>query len=218
MSQKQYALYDDRFLEPIAVTHIMGDPKISIIELIANSWDAGATEVTILWPEEDEQKFSIKDDGHGMTKAHFLKRFRTLAYNRIREQGSIAEIPPDHQDKIGSRPTFGRNGKGRLGGFAFGDSYTVVTSRDGQESTFKVAKDLRHTLTFQEIGDQKPNANHGTKIFIESAVKPHLSVEEARKEIGMRFLTDPNFKVKLNGVEISFADIPEDHIHEMNMI
>src|SRR5687768_3755252 len=100
MSQKQYALFDDRFLESFAGTAIMGDPKISIIELIANAWDAGATEVTIEWPENDGDKFAIKDNGHGMTESQFQKRFRTLAYNRIREQGASAEIPPDHKDKI----------------------------------------------------------------------------------------------------------------------
>jgi hypothetical protein len=218
MSQKQYALFDDRFLESFAGSSIMGDPKISIIELIANAWDAGATEVIIKWPENDGDEFSIKDNGHGMTESQFQKRFRTLAYNRIREQGTSAEIPPDHKNKIALRPTFGRNGKGRLGGFAFGEHYLVNTSRDGQKVSYKVSRDLTHSLAFQKIGDGKPILTHGTEIIIANAIQTGISAEDARKEIGMRFLTDPNFKVSLNGVEISFADIPDEHMHEINVL
>lgn len=218
MSQKQYALFDDRFLESFAGTSIMGDPKISIIELIANSWDSGATEVIIQWPENDGDVFSVKDNGHGMTESQFQKRFRTLAYNRVREQGATAEIPPDHKDKIAVRPTFGRNGKGRLAAFAFGEQYIVNTSRDGTEISYKVSKDLTHSLAFQKIGDGKPNSKHGTEIVINNALQTSISADDARKEIGMRFLTDPNFKVILNGIEISFADIPDEHIHEINVI
>ncbi|WP_409994916.1 ATP-binding protein [Chitinophaga pinensis] len=32
------------------------------MELVANAWDAGATEVNIEWPESDGQKFSIADN------------------------------------------------------------------------------------------------------------------------------------------------------------
>jgi hypothetical protein len=218
MSQKQYALFDDRFLESFVGLSIMGDPKISIIELIANSWDAGATEVQINWPEEEGQKFSIKDNGSGMTDAQFQKRFRTLAYNRIKEQGNSAEIPEDHKDKIAMRPAFGRNGKGRVAGFAFGDSYVVNTHRNSQEISYKVARDITHTLVFQKIGDSKQTSEHGTEINVGNSLRTNISAEDARKEVGMRFLIDPNFKVSLNNVEISFADIPEDHIHDMNIM
>jgi hypothetical protein len=196
----------------------MGDPKVSIIELIANSWDAGATVVEIQWPTEDEEPFYIKDNGHGMTEAQFLKRFRTLAYNRIREQGNAVEIPIDHKDRIAVRQAFGRNGKGRLGGFAFGDSYLVTTARDGHEITYQVSRDLTHSLAFQKMVGPKPVDYHGTAVAVAFAVQPPLSADEARKEIGMRFLTDPNFTVKLNAVPITFNDIPEGHLQEQNIL
>ena len=37
--------------------------------------------------------------------------------------------------------------------------------------------------------------------------------DDARKEIGMRFLTDPNFKVSVNKVQVDFSHIPEKHIY-----
>lgn len=43
MSAKQLALFDDRFLESFVGKGIISDPKIAIIELIANAWDAPST-------------------------------------------------------------------------------------------------------------------------------------------------------------------------------
>lgn len=218
MAQKQYALFDDRFLEAFVGSAIISDSKVAIIELIANAWDAAATLVEIQWPEEDGQLFSIKDNGHGMTEAMFDKRFRTLAYNRSKEQGIYADVPEDLKAQIGKRPVFGKNGKGRLGGFAFGESYFVKTKRNGQENTFKVSKDLIHTLAFQKTQTNSIAPNeHGTEISVPNSIKSNLSAEDARKEIGMRFLTDPHFKVFLNGVEITFNDIPNEFITIMEI-
>jgi BMFP domain-containing protein YqiC len=212
MSQKQYALFDDRFLESFAGTAIVNDPKVAIIELVANAWDAGATTVEIKWPSDDGDKFSIIDNGHGMTDSQFNKRFRTLAYNRSSEQGLYAEIPNDLKSLIGKRPTFGKNGKGRLGAFAFGDTFCVRTWRNDIQILYKVSKDFTHTLAFQKQGEPITFLGHGTEIFNDFAVKPYLNAEDARREIGMRFLTDPHFNVFVNGIKITFQDIPEHNI------
>ncbi len=217
MAQKEYALFDDRFLESFVGSSILGEPKVAIMELIANAWDAGATSVNIIWPRHDGEQFSISDNGHGMNEAQFNKRFRTYSYNRVREQGNYAEVPQENAEKVINRPAFGKNGKGRLAGFAFGDSYLVRTKREGKEINYKVFKDLTNTLAFQKVGNDKQSNGHGTDIIVENAVKPNLSDEQARKEIGMRFLTDPNFKVVLNGIEITFADIPEENIHTIDL-
>ncbi|MBN8669408.1 MAG: ATP-binding protein [Chitinophagales bacterium] len=216
MAATEYALFEDRFLESFVGSSIFRDPKVAIIELIANAWDAGATEVTISWPENDDELFLVKDNGHGMTDSQFRKRFQKLAYNRSREQGQYAEIPQPHQDKIGKRPTFGRNGKGRLAAFAFGDEFFVKTTREGFQNIFKVFQHPTHNqLAFQKVGNQVEMPGSGTEIYVEHALKTNLSSEDGRREIGMRFLTDPHFKVKLNNVEITFDDIPEECISKI---
>lgn len=48
MANKQETLFDERFLESFVGNSIFTDSKIAIIELIANAWDAGATNVQIL--------------------------------------------------------------------------------------------------------------------------------------------------------------------------
>lgn len=208
---KQIALFDDRFLESFAGRGIISDPKIAIIELIANSWDAAATKVEILWPNEDGDKFSIVDNGHGMTESEFNKRFRTLAYDRHREQGGYAVIPTDHKMLIGKRPAFGRNGKGRLSGFAFGEFFQVKTWSGSKEIQYKVFSDSTNILAFEKLGTQEKEG-HGTEILVKNAIKPNITLDQIKVEIGMRFMTDPNFEVSINNEKITFLDIPTENI------
>ncbi|TQO38685.1 histidine kinase/DNA gyrase B/HSP90-like ATPase [Arenibacter algicola] len=211
MNQKQTALFDDRFLESFVGKGIISDSKIAIIELIANSWDAGATRVEIIWPIDNGDNFSITDNGHGMTESEFNTRFRTLAYNRHREQGSYAQIPLDHKFLVGKRPTFGRNGKGRLSGFAFGEFFQVRTWKNKKEITYKVFPDNTNILAFRKL-DERDREGHGTEVYVKNAIKPNIDFESIKIEIGMRFMTDPHFEVIINGEKITFLDIPEDNI------
>ncbi len=187
------------------------------MELIANAWDAGATEVHISWPVKNGEQFSISDNGHSMTETEFQKRYMQLAYERTKDIGSFALIPEDHKDKIGIRPAFGKNGKGRLGGFAFGDTFHIETITNTKKILFEVFIDSNNQLAFQKEIEGSANIPHGTKVYVNNALKPKMSAEQAKKEIGMRFLVDPNFNVYLNNEKISFEDIPDDHIKSIEM-
>lgn len=217
MSTKQTALFDDRFLESFVGKGIISDPKIAIIELIANSWDAASTEVEIVWPEINGDTFSISDNGHGMTESDFNKRFRTLAYDRNKEQGGYAQVPEDHKSLVGRRPAFGRNGKGRLSGFAFGEFFQVKTWKDKKEVHFKVFADNTNILAFQKIGEGT-REGHGTQIFVNNAIKPKIDFEQIKVELGMRFMTDPHFEVTINNEKITFLDIPEENIDKIEAV
>lgn len=214
MSKKHPTLFEEGFLESFA-GKIIENHEVAVIELVANSWDAGATKVDIRWPEEEGELFQVKDDGHGMTEKEFNSRFRKLSYNRISNQGSSVSVPANNKSLIGKRTAFGRNGKGRLGGFAFGEPVEVTTWTDGYENEFKITRDLSNNLlSFQKIGESNPKEGHGTIVAVKNSVKPTITADEAREEIGMRFLTDPNFKVSLNGVLVSLTDIPEECLDE----
>ncbi len=80
---QQEVLFAPRFLEKYVGKAILSEPKIAIMELIANAWDAGATKVDIKWPNYKEEKyFSISDNGMGMSEDELNHRWRQLAYNR----------------------------------------------------------------------------------------------------------------------------------------
>ena len=76
--------FADRFLQDHA-GQIISEPRTAILELIANSYDAGATQIDIVWPTEKGEKLSVTDNGIGMTKAEFEKRWKTLCYDRVPE-------------------------------------------------------------------------------------------------------------------------------------
>lgn len=52
MEEQNLLLFDNRFLDSYAGI-LLTDPKTAIMELVANCWDAGATEVHIDWPERN---------------------------------------------------------------------------------------------------------------------------------------------------------------------
>lgn len=205
---EQSCLFDPNFLEKFVGKSILYDPKIAIVELVANAWDAGAKQVNIIWPSNaNEQYFSIEDDGEGLTKEEFFSRWRTLAYNRISNQGETVLV----NDK--KRTVFGKNGVGRFAGFCFGDPYFVCSTKQGKTIEFEVRRGTGET-PFTLLENQNPihKDESGTRVFVRSNSYLHISEENIRSEIGMRFLTDPSFTCFVNGVKVGFSDIPENNI------
>lgn len=210
--QRQGVLFGDRFLDKLAGQNLLHSPRTAIVELVANCWDAGATEVRVTWPNRKEDRlFSISDNGGGMTADEFNRRWRTLTYNRLVEQGSAVEFPEGVN--LPQRLAYGRNGLGRLAGFCFADEYFVRTVRNGCESTFQVIKGTDQPLQV-ELVDTRNATGCGTTVFTKEMSSIQLSSGEARTEIGMRFLTDPNFQVFIDDQRVTFAHIPTDNIEE----
>ena len=216
MAEAQGALFDERFLERYAGA-IISDPEVAIVELVANAWDAWATRVDIRWAERgDEQTFSIADNGKGMSEAQFLRRWRTLDYNKLTEEGSSA-IPPNELREYGPRRTYGRNGKGRHAAFRFGDHYVVRTWCDGHEITHEVRRGTDVPFDLIPVDRRVGVLGHGTEISTPGGSGVIMSAQQVREVIGTRFLSDPNFKVIVDGTEVSFQDVPSDKLREFNV-
>jgi histidine kinase/DNA gyrase B/HSP90-like ATPase len=176
---------------------IINDSRVAIVELVANSYDAGATRVEIKWPSESGKPFSITDNGLGMTREEFLYRWRKLAYSRADEQGFSVEFPANVKNL--TRTAFGRNGKGRLAPFCFSDSYTVESTKDGNCIEAEVTLSDDGAVPFYcEIKSEKAQLGHGTVIrgrTDRSAVSP----EWVSELIGSKFSVDPDFAIRVNG-------------------
>ncbi|MCO4756132.1 MAG: ATP-binding protein [Bacteriovoracaceae bacterium] len=212
---EQQCLFGPNFLEKLVGKAILHDPKVAIVELVANAWDAGASEVVITWPtKENEQFFSIEDNGSGLMEKEFTSRWRTLAYDRIGVQGSVIVV------NNRNRTVFGKNGVGRFAGFCFGESYFVASNKEnehieyqimpgGGESPFSLVK--KKPITYVR--------GNGTKIFVRDKSSLRIDEDTVRSEIGMRFLTDPSFKCTVNGVIVNFSHVPEENIaeHRINL-
>ncbi|MBK7789483.1 MAG: ATP-binding protein [Saprospiraceae bacterium] len=118
--------FGDDFLKHHA-GQIVTDQNFAIIELVANSWDAGSTNINIKWPE-DGGILSIEDNGIGMTKSELMYRWGKFNYNRIIEQNGNEVIFPKNTIH-GKRNVFGRNGVGRHAMFCFSNEYELITKK-----------------------------------------------------------------------------------------
>lgn len=170
-------------------------PDISITELVANAWDAGAINVFITIPDEEGEVISVEDDGTGMSDEQFMQRWMTLTYDRQKRQGKKVEFPCDIESY--SRIAYGRNGIGRHGMLCFSNYYFVETWKDGICNKYDISVssgDSPFTIT-DHISFSKEG--HGTKIY--TYVNRHLpNVEYMIDIISARFLYDPRFTVKIN--------------------
>lgn len=190
-------------------TSVTSIPDISLTELVANSWDAGAFNVYITIPKEEGEIISIEDDGIGMTHEEFQQRWMTLNYNRQKRQGKKVEFPDDVEGY--QRIAYGRSGIGRHGMFCFSDSYTVETWRDGKCHKYDIAISSGKrpfSITNHEVFIK---AGHGTKLS--AYVHRRLpKAEEMEEIISARFLYDPRFIVRINGKSLDLSQ--HKGIHE----
>jgi len=198
---------------------IVTDQSFAIIEIVANCWDAGATEVNIKWPENGGT-VSISDNGIGMTQSELLYRWGKFNYNRVLEQGGKeAQFPKNVSH--GSRKVFGRNGVGRHAMFCFNYEYQIKTKKDGEFTRVKVNRtsvgDKPYDVTVVESKPTNPK-EHGTEIYttVEEG-KGLLNPSKLIELIGSRFISDPQFNVSVNGHPVVMTDlshITEDFIVE----
>lgn len=187
--------FADRFLQDHA-GQIISEPRTAILEMIANSYDAGATTIDIIWPTEKGQWLSVTDNGIGMTKAEFERRWRTLCYNRETEQGNKVVFPKGVQGL--KRTAFGRSGKGRHAPFCFSDSYEIATMKDGDFIQVRVGLATAGTSPFEiKLMSEMKKPGHGT--VISAVLERHLlEVDELRQLIGSKFIVDPSLCIRVN--------------------
>ena len=201
--------YDERFLESWAGS-IVTNPSSAIVELVANCWDAYATEVKILWPEYSlNRQFSVSDNGIGMTLDEFQFIWRTMSYNRLSHGGSTIN-PPNGVQGL-PRPVFGKNGKGRFASFCFSSEYIITSRKNGQEFTCKVSRTPNKPLVLDVIDSKESGVEgHGTEIKGTGTIPQYaLTQDDARELLGGRFLANPAFRVYVDGRQVSFNDISD---------
>jgi hypothetical protein len=211
-SEQQLLAFDQRFLDRHAGP-IISDLSVALVELVANAWDAYATEVDITWPTNDgAQKFSIKDNGRGMTAAQFEQRWGVFDYNRVKAEGEYVS-PPAEFTELAPRRVYGRNGRGRHGGFAFSNPYEIAIEAGGEKVTYRVSRGRQRPFDWEVI-KREQSIGHGVEIRAVESTRLRLSASDVREVLGTRFLTDPNFKVSVDGQPVTFDDIPQNFLRE----
>lgn len=199
----QTALFEDDYLlrELGQVAHV---PQVALTELVANAWDAGASRVNLILPAVKDEILTVTDDGHGMTPDQFKKRWMTLRYSREKHQGINVEFPVGRSGR--PRRAYGRNGVGRHGMLCFADEYEVQTWRNGVLATFSVGAESGPSpfvLRSETLGER---AGSGTSLSVH--VKRKLpDADEILTVLAARFMHDPEFEIRVNGKQRTFAEI-----------
>lgn len=199
----QNSMFEDDYLlrELGQVAHV---PQVALTELVANAWDAGATRVDLVLPSEINGTLTMTDNGHGMTSPQFKKRWMTLRYDRQKHQGADVEFPSGKVAR--PRKAYGRNGVGRHGLLCFGNEYEVQTWREGTLATFLVGTESGPSpfvLRSERVGKRKGS---GTRLSV--VVERKLpDAEEALTVLSARFVHDPEFEIRVNGVQRPFSEI-----------
>lgn len=201
------------------VKSIISNPFTAIIELIANAYDAGATELNITWPLENtldntqESSTAIfKDNGEGINCKDFPEIWKELSYNRITNQGT--SITFNYNGEEITRDVYGKNGKGRHAPFAFSNKYIVKTIKNNELSIFKIETGMKG-FSIEKDKNEKTEENSGTEIIFDVDSEKNIGIEALRETIATRFLKDDSFKIILNNETIDLTDIDEEHKHEI---
>lgn len=195
------ALFESNFIER-TYPNIVSDMSIAFAELVANSWDAGATRVDITIPQKQGKQIIIEDNGIGMTDEEFRNRWMVIAYNRVDHQGEYIEFIGANNTKI-KRLVYGRNGVGRHALVCFDEYYTIETWKEGILNTYKIAVSGGNSAFSIEKHTQSPKTGSGTKITV-NATKHLPDPIAISKTLGYKFMFDPQFVICVNGEQIEY--------------
>src|SRR6266853_2040707 len=117
--------YHGRIIEHLGI-QMYKSPVAAIAELVANAWDAEATEVRITLPKESGEggQIIVEDNGLGMTFDECQSRYLNVGYGRRGKDA--AQASGDLK-----RPVLGRKGIGKFAGFGIARVIDVETISKG---------------------------------------------------------------------------------------
>lgn len=184
-------------------------------EAISNSWDADAQNVWITLDRENNW-FSIKDDGNGMSEDDFRNKFLKVGHSK--RTGGV------HRSQSG-RPFIGRKGIGKLALLSCSEKIYIVTKAtdepmvggiidnpsldrdiDDERGTYTLS-DITGTIHISALKDQ----SKGTFLFFENLKDSIKNTPEYMRTIiamYFRFSTiDPTFHIHVNGQEVTVNDL-----------
>lgn len=208
--QQQLSLeLDMNVLNHLGVGLYSSTPAV-VTEIIANAWDADATEVKIEI-NPDSSTICVQDNGHGMSIDDLQGKFLRVGYAR-RDQAGGAHSPEY------ARPVMGRKGIGKLGMFSLADLIDIWTRKDGadpvaaridvNELKKAIDKNQKYVLGNPDT-TYEWSGKAGTRIVLS---RLHTGIDKTegflRSRIARRFsvLGSGTFEVLLNGTPVGPAD------------
>ncbi len=195
-----------------------------IAEVLANAWDADATEVDVDFDIKDGT-ITVTDNGCGMDLEAVNKRYLHVGYQKRQGADAQATTP------MGRKP-MGRKGIGKLSLFSIANKITVHTKSEGAaaESFLMDAKKIGEVISGEDPtkpGQYRPEAlksdgeikTQGTRVTISDLKKVRLnkaSVDGLKKRIARRFSILDDIEIRIDGKRVTFAD--RDYFHKVRFL
>ena len=188
-------------------------------EVVANSWDADATNVYI---EIEKDVIIITDDGHGMTLNDINNKYLLVGYPRRIHNEAVT-------DRY-KRRVMGRKGIGKLSLFSIAETITVETNKEGEKNGFVMSKqDIDDHIEEKNEQPYEPKSlpeseivltENGTRIVLTDLKKRITKAHPnyLRKRLARRFsiIGDDDFTVCVDGTPISITD--RDYFHKIQFL
>ena len=195
-------------LEHLGINLYSNVPSV-LSEVVANSWDADATEVIVTF-DKAADRITIQDTGIGMTREEVNKRFLLVGYRRRDGQPGTTGR---------GRHPMGRKGIGKLSLFAIANRIEVETVREGEKSALRMELSTMRDAIQEGEGVYLPvelptsgiDFDYGTRITLSDLKKQQTisTTQGLRKRLARRFsIVGPayDFTIEVNGQAITPKD------------
>lgn len=208
MSKSAHFKVDPKLAELLGETYRSVEEATK--ELIDNSYDADAENLTIILPDEltPDPKVIIIDDGAGMKENEVRNEYLNIANSRTSRKGGISFLK--------KRKVKGRKGIGKFAGLMVATQMKVETCAAGKKTTILINKeelakagyDLEKVplpIFVEECDKEK----HGTTITLEG-INQNLNFPnpERLKELLIRdYGREIDFNITINNVNVGVLDL-----------
>lgn len=185
----------------------------ALAELIANSYDAYASEVHV-FVEKDADYIVVADNGKGMTLDELNAKYALVGREKLKEATPVGF---DHRDPMGQK------GIGKLASFSLGDDYEVYTKTEGDSQWRHFSVEYDRFIRDESEYDVESNLcelpeplkkydsfEHGFITVIHNlrrGVTTH-TIDSLIMQLSRRFYIKSdtsNFKLFLNGDEVDLS-------------
>ena len=187
-------------------------------EVVANSWDADATNVDI---EIENDKITITDDGDGMTLKDINDKYLMVGYERRKGKEEVLTAK--------GRSVMGRKGIGKLSLFSIANMVRVESVKGEEKNGFVMSV----RAIEDHINEEKPTPyepdplsegnltldQKGTQIVLTELKKRVYQTPSAlQKRLARRFsvIGTDDFNVKINGKPVAITD--RDYFHKIQFL
>lgn len=189
---KEYRLnVDPRILELLG-PNLYTNIYYVLAELIANAYDADASNVYIISNKDD---IRVEDDGHGMSyEAGDIAKYLNVA-------GVSRTTEEEAQTKSKTRRKMGRKGVGKLAALSVSKNVDVLTVADGEKSGFVLARRPENGNQLKAIPDERISfdriKDHGSAIIMrDPEYRLHKTLAAVKRNLLKIFpLVDADFRI-----------------------